>query len=499
MDSSEETRLVANVRAEHEGDGETAPARMAPAVRLTVALDEAAVVAGGELALAATVHNTGDAPARCALDLSGAPAAWCVVDEPSVALGPGERCLLSVTVRPPVTVAPGAAGAGSSPWRLTLRATPDGDAPVPAVAHVALMVGAPAQLSLEFAPAEAEGREATFRATFVNPTAAPAALALLVDDGAEGATGLRVRVEPGGTVLVGPGERATVTARVAPPRAAPSGPRTYDLTLRGQDVGALDDTSPYLTRRARFSYVPHGGVGGGSGARPLEGETVPASRPPRRVLLLIPLLLLPLLVLGIARVVTSRPATRPESTVVAAALPAIERFAAGTDLRTRAPILRWRVVGATATTLDGVAVAPVSSKALAAIPGGGGALVAAQTHLLRATNRQGTVIGIVTAPAAAATPVSLAPPTIQGFTLRHDRGGGRYRLVWGVRDARTVTLDGRAVLAQGHYVAPVPIRGHTYRLVANSDVGRVEARVVVVVSTVAATPSTRTYVVTPRP
>lgn len=190
--------MVANVRAEHEGDGETAPARMAPAVRLTVALDEAAVVAGGELALAATVHNTGDAPARCALDLSGAPAAWCVVDEPSVALGPGERRLLSVTVRPPVTVVPGAAGAGSSPWRLTLRATPDGDAPVPAVAHVALMVGAPAQLSLELAPAEAEGCEATFRATFVNPTAAPAALALLVDDGAEGATGLRVRVEPGG-------------------------------------------------------------------------------------------------------------------------------------------------------------------------------------------------------------------------------------------------------------------------------------------------------------
>jgi len=168
-------------------------------------------------------------------------------------------------------------------------------------------------------------------------------------------------------------------------------------------------------------------------------------------------------------------------------------------LRTRAPILRWRVVGATATTLDGVAVAPVSSKALAAIPGGGGALVTTQTHLLRATNRQGTVIGIVTALAAAATPVSLAPPTIQGFTLRHDRGGGRYRLVWGVRGARTVTLDGRAILAQGHYVAPVPIRGHTYRLVANNDVGRVEARVVVVVPTVAATPSTRTYVVTPRP
>jgi len=115
--------------------------------------------------------------------------------------------------------------------------------------------------------------------------------------------------------------------------------------------------------------------------------------------------------------------------------------------------------------------------------------------VLRATNRQGTVVSAVTLPSSAVTPVTLRAPSITTFEVRHDRSGQRYRLVWGTRAALHVTLDGRLVGKQGHVLPPLPLRSHTYILAAVNDVGRVTARVDVVVPAVAS--QSRSYTVTP--
>ena len=457
---------------------------MAETVGLTVAPVEAAMVAGGELLLAATVRNTGDVAARYTLDVAGVPAAWCAIDEPSFALDAGARRRVAVTLRPPGTATP-----PDGPLRVTVRATVDDDHAAPAVAHVSLALAAPGRLSLELAPVEAEGREAVFHATVVNGSDAPAAVALLVSD--DDQASLRVRVEPQGTVLLPAGERVTMVARVLPPFGAarsPAGqPIAYGLTIRGQDVGALDDTSPYLTRRARFVYTPDGTRDrmrrGGAGST--------RGRWPMPLLVGAPLLVLALLVVTAVRVASAPPGphTRPPASgaPAAASLPVIRRFAAHTDPHTGAPVLAWQVSGATTTTLDDAPVAPVASHALA--------LSRTGMRLLRATNSQGTVISVVTLPSPAATPVVLRVPSISSFEVRHDRSGQRYRLVWRARNARHVTLDGRLVSKQGHFFLPLPLESHTYSLVAMNDVGRVLARVRIVVPAVAS--QSRSYTVTP--
>ena len=279
--------MVAGARSEQDG-----AQMMAETVALTVTPDAATVAAGGVVTLVALARNAASETAHCTLDVSGAPANWITVDEPSFTLDSGGQRLVPITVHPPVTAPAGARSAQGLP-RLVVRLTPDDSSIALAEASVSLLVGAPNQLGLELALPLVEGREATFHATFVNPTDAPAALALLV-------TGMgahtheaapRVRMEPEGTVLVPPHERVTVRARVLPPaREAPTASYTYDLEFRGQDVGALNDTSPYLTRHARFVYRPHGG-----GPSPLVSSDVmptPARGAPRRTLLLLPLALL---------------------------------------------------------------------------------------------------------------------------------------------------------------------------------------------------------------
>jgi len=209
---------------------------VAETIGLTVLPAEAAMVAGGELLLAATAHNAGDAVRNCTLDVAGVPADWSSIDEPSFALDAGARRLVAVRLRPPATTTP-----PDGPLRVAVRVTADNDRAAPAVALVMLTVAAPGRLSLDLAPVEVEGREAVFHATVVNGASAPAAVALLVDDFE---AGLRWRVEPEGTVLLPAGERVTMVARVFPPaRVAAGAPVAYDFAIRGQDVGALDDTS----------------------------------------------------------------------------------------------------------------------------------------------------------------------------------------------------------------------------------------------------------------
>jgi len=219
--------VIVGARAEQDSEQV-----MAETVTLTVTPDVAAVVAGGEVTLVALVRNVGEMVTGCTLDVSGVPAGWVAVDEPSFTVDVGAQRQVSITVRPSVA-APVGARPLAEPLRLVVRAALDDRANAPAEAAVALTVGAPDQLWLELASPVVEGREATFHTTFVNPTDAPAALALLVTAVGGDAAVPRVRVEPEGTVLVPPHERVRVTARVLPPaREAPAIAYAYDLVVR---------------------------------------------------------------------------------------------------------------------------------------------------------------------------------------------------------------------------------------------------------------------------
>ena len=468
--------MIAGARA-----GQNSEQVMAETVALTVTPDVAAVVAGGEVTLVALVRNVGEMVTGCTLDVSGVPAGWVAVDEPSFTVDAGAQMQVPITVRPSVA-APADARPLAEPLRLVVRATLDDHANALAEAAVALTVGAPDQLWLELASPVAEGREATFHATFVNPTGAPAALALLVTAVGGDAAVPRVRVEPEGTVLVPPHERVMVTARVLPPaREAPAIAYAYDLEFRGQDVGALDDTSPYLTRYARFVYAPHGGAPRAD--VPRDVTSAAARGLPRWKRLLIPVALLLLAVLVVAWIVVqARRPSRPAGSV--APLPVIARFAA------RASVLTWQVTGATTTTLDGAPVAAAASRSVDV------SHTVTAMHLLRATNQAGTVLGVVTVASSPAAPVVLRAPSIGTFALRHEVTGGPYRLAWLTHNAARVTLDGVRVPSRGHFFLRPPLRTATHYLVASNAVGQITARVAVVV-TAMPTPVARSYTVWP--
>ena len=472
--------VVAGARSEQDSEQV-----MAETVALTVTPDAAAVAAGGEVTLVALVRNAGAEAARYTLDVSGASADWIAVDEPSFILDAGGRRLVPITVRPSV-VTPAAARPSTDPLRLVVRVAPDDGAIAPAEASVSLLVGAPDQLGLELASPLVEGREATFHATFVNPTNAPAALALLVTGVGAHAAAPRVRVEPEGTVLVPPHERVTVRARVLPStREAPTTSYTYNLEFRGQDVGALNNNSPYLTRHARFVYMPEGG----GPPVPVSSAVIsaPARRAPRRTLLVLPLVLL--LLAGLAAAWMERGTFSARG---AASLPVIARFTARADARADVTTLTWQVTGAATTTLDGIPVAAAASRSIDV------SHTVTAMHLLRATNQAGTVLGVVTTAPPAATPVALRTPSIDTFELRQKGSNAPYRLAWLTYNASWVTLDGIRVPSRGHWWLTAPVHTATHYLVASNAVGQIMARVDVVV-VAATTPAPHSYKVAVRP
>jgi len=244
--------VVAQPMQAREGAG-AAPG----SVGLTIAPGEATVAASGALELTALIYNMGSTSDHYLLDVAGVPPGWASIDAPFFSLAAGGLQRVAVTVRPPVATAPTPAGA---PLRLTVRASADGNLAMPGLVSVALTVRGPQRATMELDRAEATGAEATFRATFHNPTAAPAPVALAVDDGG---AGLRVRIAPDEALLIPPGERATLTVLVRPPRRAPAAPRAYDLTLRALDARGPDTGAPAdlaSSRRARFMYAPDWGA-----------------------------------------------------------------------------------------------------------------------------------------------------------------------------------------------------------------------------------------------
>ncbi len=475
--------------------------RTAEPVRLTVVPREGAVVAGGRLALLATVRNVGEEAGVYALEVAGLDAGWYTVDPPTVGLAPSAVARVSLSVHPPL-------GASSAVEDLlaTVRVVSAADRAVLAASAVTLTVGPSTCLHTEVMPAEAEGQTGAFQVSLVNGSAAPAACAVLATDLEER---LRFRVEPQGTVLLPPGARVAFTVRaLPPPRERFDGPRAFEVELRGQDVGALDDTSPFLVRRVRFTYVPsHPGRA---------TRTTPTRRRLPRfgwlpaLILLAAVLLLATVLFLVARA-TGQPAGRHTATPArrqptpngaptpnrvgtavvpapgaALSLPVIKQFAVRTDPRTRRPVLVWTVQGAVATTLNDKPVAASETSGYPAAPG--------KAYDLRATNALGAVASAVVVSdagrPAAPSRFELRLPSIKSFVVRR-RPGRPYELAWTTVYARSVTLNGRPVAHQGTLALRPPLRDATYRLVAGGVLGDATATIQVVVR--ASAPRTRMY------
>lgn len=478
----------------------TAERRTAEPVRLTVVPREGAVVAGGRLALLATVRNVGEEAGAYALEVAGLDAGWYTVDPPTVGLAPGAVARVSLSVHPP----PGAISAVED-LLATVRVVSAADRAVLASSAVTLTVGPATCLYTEVMPVEAEGHTGVFQVTLVNGTAAPAACAVLATDLEER---LRFRVEPQGTVLLPPGARVAFTVRaLPPPRERFDGPRAFEVELRGQDVGALDDTNPFLARRVRFTYVPsHPGRA---------TRTMPTRRRLPRLgwlpaLILLAAVLLATVLFLVARA-TGQPAGRHTATparrqptpngaptpdrvgtavaptpVAGLSLPVIRQFAVRADPRTRRPVLVWTVRGAAATTLNDKPVAASETSGYPASPG--------KAYDLRATNALGVVASAVVVSdagrPAAPSRFELRLPSIKSFVVRR-RPGRPYELAWTTVYARSVTLNGRPVAHQGTLALRPPLRDATYRLVAGGVLGDATATIQVVVR--ASAPRTRTY------
>jgi len=473
------------LRVEGSVDGPVADGPVAETARLTVVPPAGAVVAGGRLALSATVRNEGAAAGAYALEVEGLSPDWYTVAPPTLDLAPGAVARASLTVHPPS----GAIAAVES-VPVTVRVVSAAGGAVLASAAVSLTVGPAALLHIEVTPAEVEGQTGLFGVSLVNGTAAPAACAVLASDPEER---LRFRVEPQGTVLVPPGGRVVATVRaLPPPRERFAGPHAFEVELRGQDVGALDDTNPFLARRVRFTYVP---------SRPGRAtRTAPGRRRgwlPALILLAAALLAAALLLVvramgGPADHHAATPAGAPTPDRVAPApvagpsLPIIRSFAVRVDPRTRRPVLVWMVQGAASTTLNDKPVAASETRGYPASPG--------KAYDLRATNGLGAVASAVVVSAqgrqAAASRFVLRLPSIKNFVVRR-RPGRPYELAWTTAYARSVTLNGRPVAHQGTLTLRAPVRDDTYRLVAVSVLGDVGATIHIVVH--ASAPPTRTY------
>jgi YVTN family beta-propeller protein len=220
-------------------------------VHLTVAPEVATVEIGGQLILSLTIHNASSRVTRFRIDVSGIPKDWYDLDQPRVALAPCASERVHLTVHPA-----GGAATVAGTYALTVQVTAEHAPNNYAAAVVALTVGSGGWLDLDVQPAEVEGREATFRLTFVNRSPTPIPVRLAIRDHEDR---LRFRVEPEDTVIVPAGGAADpITVHVAAKgREAMGRAHPHQLEFRGQLLGSEHTINPYLVGQARFTYVAH--------------------------------------------------------------------------------------------------------------------------------------------------------------------------------------------------------------------------------------------------
>jgi hypothetical protein len=281
-------------------------------------------------------------------------------------------------------------------------------------------------------------------------------------------------------VIVPAGGGGPVSVHVVPKvRKTIGDPHPYEIEFRGVQLGAEQETNPLLVRRARFVYVPR------YSARYLP---VWLRRAPGWALLLpfvLLLLLLLLLVFAGGRTLAS-PATRaaitamlptqqllaarsrrPQSRVLARRVvvsrPSIRRFTLVHTRQGRPYALVWQTRAVTHMTLNGRSVSCCRLVLPARLHNATYRLVATNGSR-RATAQLHVVVDARTTDTHAFV---LTGPRIARFAV-HRRKGELY-VIWRVRNAVHVWLQGRPVPYAGERI--VPRSTSWLRLVASNDVG----------------------------
>src|SRR2546421_185296 len=218
-------------------------------VHLTVVPEAAQVELGGQLTLSLTIRNASRMGTVFRIDVSGIPRDWYDLDQTRASLAPSSHERVHLTVHP---TAGAATLAGS--YAITVHVTAEDDPTNHASTVVALTVDSGAWLDMSVQPAEVEGREATFRITFVNRSHTPVPVRLAASDREDR---LSFRIEPDDTVIVPAGAAAdSITVHVVPKvRETVGKPHHHQLEFRGLLLGSEHASNPYLVGQARFTHA----------------------------------------------------------------------------------------------------------------------------------------------------------------------------------------------------------------------------------------------------
>ena len=386
---------------------------------------------GGSRRILLTVTNSSEIVDQYKLSLSGLDEDWYTLVPPSVSLFPGASGRVELTLSPPV----GRAGrAGNYPF--SVQATSSSDPHLSTSGDSVLRITALGKAGMEVRPLRATGHRASFRVIWKNPSNGPVNIELATRDAEDG---LRMFINPVGSVPVPAGEERTVRVTVQPRRRETVGaPHAYELEFLGLRPGTEELLEPGLKRFGQYTYVP-----------PVRALALPPwfRRLPIWALIALLLLLLAVLFLGgrkVGSVVAN--SAKPTATLTAIATATIPKPTATTAPTTGSTLVPPPRVGS-----FGVQVNPK-----------GGASLLTPT--------------VTAAPTTAS--MLIPPPRVGSFGVQVNPEGGA-SLGWTVQGATQVTLDGKPVGPTGQL--PIKVVKARIFVLSASDVEGTVSRLLQVV------------------
>jgi len=371
-------------------------------VQLTVEATRGA--RGGQLALLLTIRHSGDTADRYHVELRDIPRDWYTLDKPTVIVQPGAEERVQLVVYPPSETL-----AAPDTSAITIRVTSETDPAIHTSAVVALPLQGGSEWSMGLAPPATRGRTGAFRVTLLNQTPRPAAVSVVARDTEDA---LRIRVDPEGLVIVPPGCESLVAVDVAPrAHAANRRPHTYEIEVRGVQLGREAEVNPSLIRRARYTYTP---------------SYAPSWSP--RALILAALVILGLALLALAGVHAMRRATPGVATtptpgsvgrvpggVGVGQAPSIQRFALLGGSGGRPDELVWVTSNATQVLLNGKIVGAFGGRVVPVAAHGAAYVLVARNGASSVTRRV-YASPAVTAPRAPSATAPSLPVTLPSAT-----------------------------------------------------------------------------------
>src|SRR6185437_5262334 len=174
-------------------------------MRLTVSPSTVQISPGEHTVLSITARNTTAIIDRYHFAVEDIPAEWASLSTTNVSLFPAAEETLTLTLHPPAGVA---TSAGLYP--ITIRATSEDDPTQQTTAMFTMTVSTVGKMSLEVSPLMAQGRHATYRATFINGSNSPVSMVL---EGHDAEEALLFRMRPDDPVEVPAGGQSTISVR----------------------------------------------------------------------------------------------------------------------------------------------------------------------------------------------------------------------------------------------------------------------------------------------